>query len=117
MYFIFFGGGWEGGGESDAIDRRILEFLKENGKNGIVIDGVIAWIDIHKDRSADMLWKARAIDRYCDAEVTTAKAALWKASEKNIGYAAPATQGDNKTKADLDDIDLALKVECQKNRM
>ena len=56
-----------------------------------------------------MLWKARAIDRYCDAEVTTAKAALWKASEKNIGYAAPARQGDNKTKADLDDIDLALK--------
>ena len=56
-----------------------------------------------------MLWKARALDRYCDAEVTTAKAALWKASKKNIGYGAPARQGEHKTKADIDDIDNALK--------
>ena len=103
------GGGWEGGGETDAIDRGLLEFVQEHGKNGVVIDGIIVWIDIQQDRSADMLWKARALDRYCDAEVTTAKATLWKASEKNIGYGAPARQGEHKTKADIDDIDNALK--------
>ena len=40
------GGGWKGGGETDAIDRGLLEFVQEHGKNGVVIDGIIAWIDI-----------------------------------------------------------------------
>ena len=108
MSDVMKGGGWEGGGETDAIDRGLLEFLKEASKNGIVVDGIIAWIDIQQDRSADQLWKARALDRYCDEEVSAAKVALWKASEKNIGYAAPARQGDNKTKADIEDIENAL---------
>ena len=59
---VMLGRGWEGGGETDAIDRGLLEYFK----NGIVVDGVISWIDIQQDRSADQLWKAQAIDRYCD---------------------------------------------------
>ena len=67
------GGGWEGGGDSDAIDRGLLEFLKDNGKNGVVIDGVVSWIKIQMEGAADGIWKSQAEAKYSDKEVMAGK--------------------------------------------
>ena len=102
------GGGWVGGGDANAIDHGLLEYFKEVGKNGIVIDGVIAWINVQQDRSADGIWKDQANDSYTDDEINAAKAALWNASEKNIGSDAPVIICESKKKNYIDDIRNAL---------
>ena len=82
------GGGMAGGGaDSDprAVNTDLLEFIGKQGKNGIVLDGVVTWIEIQQDRSADELWKAQAIAGYTDEEIYDAKVALWNAAGPNIG--------------------------------
>ena len=103
------GGGWEGGGESDAINRDLLEYLQVKGKNGVVIDGLVSWIDLQQDGVSEEIWMAQAVASFTDDEVNFSKDALWKACEKNIGDTASARQGKNKRKADIDDINKALK--------
>ena len=107
------GGGWEGGGESDAINRGLLEFLQNNGKNGVVIDGVVAWIDVQTDGVAEAIWMSQAEAKYSDEEVNDAKKALWDAAGKNIGDSFPKRIGKSKRGSDIDDIHKALmKLKC-----
>ena len=94
------GGGRKGGDEEDVF--------KETGKNGIVLDGVVLWICVQKKGTAENIWKAEADARFLEEEIQVAKDNLWKACEANIGYKAPKRQGDNKKKADTDDIHKAL---------
>ena len=107
------GGGWEGGGDSDAIDRGLLEFLKDNGKHGVVIDGVVSWIEVQMEVGAENIWKAQAEAKYSDEEVMDGKKALWDAAQKNIGETQPRRQGKSKRWSDIDDIHKALmKLKC-----
>ena len=113
MFCDMKGGGWEGGGDSDAIDRGLLEFLKDNGKNGVVIDGVVSWIEMQMEVAADGIWKAQAEAKYSDDEVMAGKKALWDAAMKNIGDTQPRRQGKSKRWSDIDDIHKALiKLKC-----
>jgi hypothetical protein len=106
------GGGWKGGDEEDGY-KDTLDYIKQFGKNGIVLDGIVLWITIQEKGTADNIWKAQADAKFLEEEVQEAKDNLWKACEDSIGYAAPKRQGDNKKKADLDDIHKALtKLTC-----
>ena len=111
----FVGGGWKGPGESEGnkIDRLFFEYFSEHAKNGVVVDGVVAWIDIQDGRTAEAVWKAQAVEKYDQLEITNAKKALWDASEEKIGYTAPVRIGDSKKSGDIDDIFKALqKLKC-----
>ena len=105
------GGGWDGAGDStDAVNNEHVEFwqfLGEHGKNGIVLNGLVAWINIVHDRGANDLWKVQANMKYSDDEVSDAKANLWKAASKALSP-APARQGENKKKSEIEDIHQAL---------
>ena len=105
----FAGGGWIVRGENDTIDSGILDFLHSYGSHGIVVDGVISWIDLQLDSVADNIWIAHAIASYSDEEVLNAKSVLWKACEKLIGETAPVRQGGNKKRSNIDDIVKALR--------
>ena len=105
----FAGGGWIVCGESNTIDGGILDFLHSYGSHGIVIDGVISWIDLQLDSVADNIWIAHAIASYSDEEVLAAKSNLWKSCEKLIGEPAPMRQGGNKKRSNIDDIAKALR--------
>ena len=87
------GGGWEGGGENDAINRDLLEYLQDKGRNGVVIDGLVTWIELEQETVAEVIYMAHAVASFTDEESNEAKAALWKACEKNIGETAPPRQG------------------------
>ena len=108
------GGGW--GGVSDtggggSVDRELFEYLGDPagpGKNGVVINGVIAWIDVVQDGPAEMVWKAQADSHFVDTEISEAKEALWKASREHLGDTVNR-QGENKKKKEIDDISEGLK--------
>ena len=64
------GGGWVGAsdtGGGGTIDHGLLEFLGDPagcGKNGIVIDGVVSWINVVHDVIAENVWKEQAESHY-----------------------------------------------------
>ena len=108
------GGGW--GGVSDtggggSVDRDLLEYLGNRagpGKNGVVMNGVIAWIDVVQDGPAEMVWKSQADGHFVDIEISEAKNALWKSSKEHLGETVNR-QGENKKKKEIDDISDGLK--------
>ena len=108
------GGGWVGAGDTGGggtIDRGLLEFLGDptgRGKNGIVIDGLVAWINVVHDEVAENVWKEQAENHYDSKEVTDAKVALWKASGGQAGDSVQR-QGGNKKKMEIDDIHKGLR--------
>ena len=107
------GGGWKGGGDSDGVDPGLVEYLNIIGKNGVVIDGVVAWIDVQQDGASDEIWKAQAGDKYTADEIENGKKALWDAAEQNLGETLPKRKGNNKTSSDIEDIHKALlKLKC-----
>ena len=73
------GGGWEGGGDINAINPDLLEYLQVKGKKGVVIDGFISWMDLQQEGVAEELYLAQALAEFSDVEVNDAKASLWKA--------------------------------------
>ena len=110
------GGGWEidsaGDSDTDAVtwtntNWDLVNFLMEHGKNGIVLNGVVAWIAIVMERGANELWVSQAVAKFSDEEVNDAKANLWKAATKELGD-VQARQGENKKKSDIQDIHKAL---------
>ena len=57
-------------GGGGCIDRGLIEYLSNpdgQGKNGIVINGVVAWIDIVQDGPAEMIWKTQADSHYVES--------------------------------------------------
>ena len=113
----FISNGWSNHEENGIMDSGFLEFMQVQGSNGIVIDGVIAWIDLHLDVHAFDLWMVQTLASFNDEEVQSAKEALWRACEKNIGDTIPKRQGNNKKKADIDDIVKALRKLQSANMM
>ena len=104
------GGGWPGA-SGGSIDHGVLEFFGDadgGGKNGIVINGLIAWINVVHDGAAENIWKEQADSHYDVSEVTEAKDILWQACGDNIGE-KDRRQGNNKKRSDLEDIHKALK--------
>ena len=105
------GGGWVGAadtGGGGSVDHGLLEFLGDpagHGINGIVIDGLVSWINIVQDGTTENVWKEQAESHYDEKEVTEAKDALWKACGANIGEALTVQRkGGIKTKMEIDDI-------------
>ena len=108
------GGGWEvgwvGSDDPDAVNCEFVNFLINHGKNGIVINGAVAWINSVHDRVAYEIWIMQALETYSDDEINEAKADLWKAAANAIGGPATARQGENKKRSDIEDIHQTMHV-------
>ena len=96
-------GGWEGCEDSDSIEGSFLDYILLNGKHGIVIDGVIAWIINQLDGIAEEIWFNLAMDCFSDKEVSEAKDALLKACKRNLEKDIPSQQGKKKKRSELED--------------
>ena len=105
----FAGGGWEGGGEGDVIDGELLDFLVKNGKNGVIVNGILTWIDIQQKETAPDLWQAQANEHFEEKEVMEAKRILWKVCVSRLDIIGPAVnRKTDKKKATIDDIGKAM---------
>ena len=111
------GGGWVGisatdtGGGGGSVDLGLLEYLGDPaglGKNGIVINGEVSWIDIVHDGVSEGIWKTQADSHYLEKEISEAKSALWKACGESLGTTLNR-QGDGKKKKEIDDIHDGLR--------
>ena len=119
------GGGWKAavpGGESSVNitgGKDVNDFpgfVKDHGGNGIVINGIILWIDIQQEETAFSVWKALAFSKYTDDEIRDAKRALWMASGEFLTNIVNR-QGDNMKSKDIDDIHEALSTLKRDHKM
>ena len=73
------GGPWIKGSEGGSLGRPpddIMKYLSDGGINGVVISGLVAWIEVQISTENCDTWKALAEKQWLDEEVTQAKEAL-----------------------------------------
>ena len=95
------GGGAERGGGGGPTLQDLSRHLQESARNGVVINGIILWIDIQMNETAEEIWKNIALQRFTDEELREAKRNLWMAAGSNL--APPQNrQGSNSNKNDCE---------------
>ena len=67
------GGGEEGGGE---LPGDVLKQLRDHGEKGVVISGLVAWMEVQMDTEGCEVWRALVERNWLEAEVNQAKEAL-----------------------------------------
>ena len=63
-----------------SLPQNIIQMMKQYGKNGIVVSGVVSWIQVNKNMAANGIWKQVAEQSWNDEEITEAKNALLAAA-------------------------------------
>ena len=92
--------------------------------NGIVISGVITWIEVNKDMAAEGIWKEIAAKKWNCDETTAAKKALVNAGGTKLAEIAPEpiktrqarTSKEGKKTTELDDI-MKILVKMNEQRI
>ena len=75
------GGEWIPGEEEEDLGKppdSVMKLLEGQGKEGIIVNGVLAWIMAHKEEGANGIWKQIAEHHYGDKEVLEARNLLKK---------------------------------------
>ena len=109
------GGGWihdTGGGGPGAIPPLVLEQISKFGEKGVVISGLVAWMEAQMDTQGSDIWLSLAERCFQDSEVSAAKEALKLASgtalEALVTDFNKNRKGENKKVKELDDIKRAV---------
>ena len=109
------GGAWvpdTGGGGEGALPAGNLEQLNKFGVKGIVISGVVTWIEAQLGTLGTDIWKSLAERCFQENEVTEAKEALRNAKgpllETLVSDFKKNRSGVNKKAAEIDDIKRAI---------
>ena len=115
------GGAWVpdtgGGGEGD-LPTNILQQLRDHGKNGVVISGLVAWMEVQMNTEGCDIWRGLAERNWLDSEVTHAKEALSSACGDVLTTLVPEfkTRRQKKEK-EIEDIRKAIVALQINNRM
>ena len=98
-------------GEEDGL-KEVFDFLKLQSGNGLVINGILAWIDVQQKSTPPNIWLAQAASSFCDDEVEIAKAALWKAASNRLDIIGDVVSRRNpdRIERNLNDIHTAMKA-------
>ena len=101
------GGAWPCGDTDAFVD--ITDFLFSKAKNGVIINGILTWIDIQQKETAPALWEAQADEYFSEQEIMEAKKALWTACGKKFEIIGKlVNRSADKKKATIDDIGKAM---------
>ena len=76
--------GATGGGDEDQSFVDFQDYLMLHAKHGVILNGVLTWIDIQQRTTAPHVWRNQAIAWFSEPEVMEAKEALWRVCEKKI---------------------------------
>ena len=116
------GGTWvpdTGGGGTGTLPTAVMKHLLEHGKRGVVLSGLVAWIEVQIDTLGGCdTWRPIAERNWLDCEVTAAKEALKEVCGQELLTLVPDfktnRQGTNKKHKELEDIMKAV-VALQNN--
>ena len=119
------GGAWvpddSGGGGVGQPPQCVLEQISKLAGHGIVISGVITWMQAQIDTLGGDIWRSLAERCFLAGEVTAAKDALRCAKGTELLTLLPDFKtnrsGPNKKSKELDDIRKAIGVLTQANQM
>ena len=64
--------------------ERVEEFLKNSAPNGVVLSGLLLFINIQRKSTGENIWKAQVLKRYLPEDIAVAKSALWEVADENI---------------------------------
>ena len=111
-----YGGAWipdtGGGNEAGSLPHGMLELLGKFGQKGIVISGIVTWIEAQIDTQVTDAWKSLAERCLLEGEVTAAKDALKNASGQVLETLVPEFKkkrsGEGKKVKEIDDIRKAI---------
>ena len=114
------GGAWvpDTGGEGDDDSGKghpppgVIDMLEKFGQKGIVISGIVTWIEAQIDSQTSDAWRSLAVRCFLDGEVTAAKEALKSAKgivlENLLTDFKTKRQGASKKAKEIDDIRDAI---------
>ena len=91
--------GATGGGDEDQSFVDFQDYLMLHARNGVILNGVLTWIDIQQRTTAPQVWRNQANAWFSEPEVIEAKEALWRVCEKKIdiiGKMVNRTSSDKK---------------------
>ena len=119
------GGAWvpddSGGGGVGQPPLCVLEQISKLAEHGIVISGVITWMQAQIDTLGGDIWRSLAERCFLATEVTAAKDALRNAKGQELLNLVPDFKtnrsGPNKKSKELDDIKKAIGALTQANQM
>jgi hypothetical protein len=115
------GGAGEGGGGENPEEKLedVFSYLKKEAKNGIVINGILVWIDIQQRSTPPNVWMSQAAEEFLEEEVDAARSALWKAVGSRKGHIGDiiAHKSPNKKQKNIDDINKAMMILKEKEAL
>ena len=74
------GGGGASGGLDGGLSGNVTDVINQLsglGKNGIIVNAVLVWIDIQMQGTPDNCCKVEAEMRFTDCEITESRTLLW----------------------------------------
>ena len=101
-----------GGGEPKKRGvENVEEFLKSSAPNGVILNGVLLWINIQRSSTTENILKNQLVKKVTSAEISDAKAALVDTVDENICTQAKIKnrQGINKSIHEIEDIINVMK--------
>ena len=106
--------GASGGGDEEESFADFQVYLDLHAKNGVILNGILTWIDIQQKTTAPLVWRNQASAWFSEPEVMEAKEALWRVCASKvdiIGKLVSRTTSDKKsvTIGDISDAMTKLK--------
>ena len=119
------GGTWvpddSGGGGIGSLPPCVMEEIAKLATHGIVISGVITWIQAQIDTLGSDIWRSLAERCFLAKEITAAKDALKSAKGTALETLLPEFKtnrsGPNKKSREIDDIKKAIEALTQAKQM
>ena len=77
------------GGEDDGWVKKkgvaeMEEYIRSSAPNGVVLNGLLVWIDIQKKTTPENIWKAQALSKCSKEDITEAKNALLEVGDELV---------------------------------
>ena len=99
-------GGGDGGGDLPA---DVLKHLRDHGTKGVVISGLVAWMEVQMDTEGCEIWRALAERNWLEGEVSQAKEALKAACGPLLETLVPEFKTNRQKKEkEIEDIRKAI---------
>ena len=108
-----------GGGGS--LSPGIVKQISDNGHKGVVLSGVVAWIEVQLDQHGSEIWRPLAEKNWLEGEISAAKEALKAVCGQELFTLFPEfktnRQGPNKKSKEIEDIIKAIQALQTNNSM